>query len=165
MMVTEKEQVTNPEEEADGEEVESGGQEAEALKRELESREATIMRLEQALAAKDGEIADLNQSLDEAKKESVETERSLAQAVAAYKELVVAANPGVMDELITGETIEEVNESLKNARSLIERVRREMEEEAARTRVPAGSTQRMPVDLSSLSAREKIRYAIGGSPS
>ncbi len=163
-MVTEKEKVTDPEE-TDGEKVEDPGQEAEALKRELESREAAIMRLEQSLAAKDGELADLNESLDEAKKESIEIAKQMAQAVAAYKELVVVANPGIMDELITGETIEEVNESLKNARSLVERVRREMEAEAAKTRVPAGSTRRTPADLSSLSAREKIQYAIGGSSS
>jgi len=164
-MVTEKEQENAPEAGVDRNEVDSSGQEEETLKRELESREATIIRLEQALAAKDSEIADLNQSLDEAKKESIETAKQLAQAVAAYKELVMEANPGVMDKLINGETIEEVNESMKNARALIERVRQEMEAEAARTRVPAGAPQRMPVDLSTLSAREKIQYAIGGSPS
>jgi len=164
-MVTEKEQETNPEEESGRDEVDSPGQEEEALKRELESREATIIRLEQVLAAKDNEVADLNKSLDEAKKESVEIAKSLAQAVAAYKELVMEANPGVMDELISGETIEEVNESMKNARALIERVRQEIEAEAAKTRVPAGAPQRMPADLSALSAREKIQYAIGGSSS
>ena len=58
-----------------------------------------------------------------------------------------------------------MNESLKNARALMERVRQEMEAEAAKTRVPAGAPQRAPLDLSALSAREKIQYALGGSSS
>ena len=83
--------------------------------------------------------------------------------MATYKEIVVQANPGVLAEMITGDTIEEVNESLKNARAIMERVRQEMEAEAARTRIPAGAPQRAPLDLSALSAREKIQYAIRGS--
>jgi predicted RNase H-like nuclease (RuvC/YqgF family) len=165
MMVTEKEQGKNNEVEADGDESEKLERENESLKREVESRDATIMKLEQALAGKDGETADLKQSLDEAKQALEELGKALPQAVAAYKELVVEANPGVLAELITGETIEEVNESLKNARALMERVRQEIEAEAARTRVPAGAPQRTPLDLSALSAREKIQYAIGGSSS
>ncbi len=164
-MVTEKEQGKNNEVEADGDENEKLKQENESLTRELESRNATIMRLEQALASKDGETADLNRSLDEAKRALDELGKALPQAVAAYKELVVETNPGVLAELITGDSIEEVNESLKNARTLMERVRQEMEAEAAKTRVPAGAPQRAPLDLSALSAREKIQYAIGGSSS
>jgi len=78
---------------------------------------------------------------------------------------VVQANPGVLAELITGDTVEEVNESLKNAQVLVDRVRQEMEAEASKTRIPAGAPQRAPLDLSALSPREKIQYAIGGSSS
>lgn len=164
-MVTEKEKEKAAEVEGDGDELDALRQENESLTRELKSREATIIRLEQTLAAKDREIADLKQSLDEAKRALDELGKALPQAVAAYKELVVQANPGVLAELITGETIEEVNESLKNARALMERVRQEMEAEATKARVPAGSPQRVPLDLSSLSAREKIQYAISGGSS
>ena len=164
-MVTEKEQEKASEVESGGDELDSLKQENESLTRELESRHATIMRLEQALATKDSEIADLNQSLEEAKRALDELGKALPQAVAAYKELIVQANPGILAELITGDSIEEVNESLKNARALVDRVRQEMEAEAAKTRVPAGAPQRAPIDLSTLSAREKIQYAIGGSSS
>ncbi len=164
-MVTEKEQGKNNEVEADGDENENLEQGNESLTRELESRDATIIRLEQALATKDSEITALKQSLDDAEQTLDELGKALPQAVAAYKELVVQANPGILTELITGDSIEKVNESLKNARALMERVRQEMEAEAAKTRVPAGAPQRAPLDLSSLSAREKIQYAIGGSSS
>ena len=164
-MVTEKEKEKAAEVEGGGDELDALRQENESLSRELKSREATIIRLEQALADKDKEIADLKQSLEEVKRALDELGKALPQAVAAYKELVVQANPGVIAELITGETIEEVNESLKNARALMERVRQEMEAEAAKARVPSGSPQRTPLDLSSLSAREKIQYALGGGSS
>ncbi len=164
-MVTEKEKDNNAANVADGGELDDLKEENESLTRELKSREETIARLERALGAKDSEINDLNQSLDEAKRVLDELGKALPQAVAAYKELVVQANPGVLAELITGENIEEVNESLKNARALMERVRQEIEAEAARTRVPAGAPPRALIDLSSLSAREKIQYAIGGSSS
>ncbi len=65
--------------------------------------------------------------------------------------------------MITGDTIDEVDESVKKARAVMEKVRQEMETEAARTRVPYGSPPRSPQDLSGLSAREKIQYAIRGT--
>ena len=163
-MVTDKEREKADEVEATGEEPDLK-QENEALAREVKARDAAIIKLEQALAGKDSEIADLNQALNEAERKLVETGEALAQAVSSYKAMVVQANPGVLAELITGETVEEVNESLKNAQALVERVRQEMEAEASKTRIPAGSPQRAPLDLSALSPREKIQYAIGGSSS
>ncbi|MFH1648051.1 MAG: hypothetical protein ABID71_10320, partial [Chloroflexota bacterium] len=145
-MVTEKEQEKTEEVDGAGNEPEALRQENEALAREVKLREATVTRLEQALAAKDGEIADLQQSLQEARQALDELGKAMPQAVAAYRELIVQANPGLLAEPITGDTIEEVNESLKNARALMERVRQEMEAEAAKTRVPAGAPQRARMD-------------------
>ena len=163
-MVTEIEREEVDEVEATGDEIDLK-QENEALARELKSRDAAIIRLEQALAGKDSEITALEQALAEAERKLAEIGKALPQAVAAYKELVVQANPGVLAELITGDTVEEVNESLKNAQALVEKVRQEMEAEASKTRIPTGSPQRTPLDLSALSPREKIQYAIGGSSS
>jgi len=164
-MVTEEEQGNTDELEASGDELDRLGQEKEALLRELKSSNATIIRLQQELAGKDSEIDALKQALAEAERKLSELGKALPQAVAAYKELVIQANPGVLAELITGDTVEEVNESLKNAQALVDRVRQEMEAEASKTRVPAGAPQRVPLDLSTLSPREKIQYAIGGSSS
>jgi len=161
-MVTEKEQGNTDELEANGDEIERLKQDKEALTRELKSRDATIIRFEQTLAGKDSEIVALKQALDEAERKLADLGKALAQAVAGYKALVVQANPGVLAELITGDTVEEVNESLKNAQALVDRVRQEMEAEASKTRIPAGAPQRAPLDLSALSPREKIQYAIGG---
>jgi septal ring factor EnvC (AmiA/AmiB activator) len=162
MMVTEKEQEKTEDAEEAENRLEDLQQENEYLNRELKSKDATIIRLEQELTGKDNEIAALKQALGESRQTLDELGKALPEAVAAYKEMVVQANPGVLAELITGETIEEVDESMKNAQALVERVRQEMEAEASRTKVPAGAPQRTPLDLSGLSPREKIQYAIRG---
>jgi ABC-type transporter Mla subunit MlaD len=161
-MVTDKEQPTIAETHGE-DELTVLRRENEALAREIESRVENMARLERTLSEKDAELAGLKQSLDEAGRSLEDTGQALGRAVAAYKELVVQANPGLLAELITGDTIEAVDESLRQARALVERVRQEMEAEAARARVPLGSPQRAPLDLSGLSAREKIQYAIGSA--
>ena len=161
-MVTDQEQELIDELEALRKELEGLKQERESRAAELEAKNVSIVKLGQALAGKDAEIAALKQASTEAEGKVAELESALAQAVAGYKELVIETNPGVLAELITGNTVGEVNESLKNARALIERVKQEMNSEAAKTRVPASAPQRTPLDLSALSPREKIQYAIGG---
>jgi len=162
-MVTKKEPELIDELEAAKGQAEEMKQQKETLTRQLESRDAVITRLEKAFAAKDSELATLKQSFTEAEKKSVELEKALAQAVSSYRAMIVESNPGVLAELITGDTIDEVNESLKNARALIDKVKQEMEAEVSRTKVPAGAPQRAPLDLSVLSPRDKIQYAIGGN--
>ena len=114
------------------------------------------------MVSKDSEIAILKQAVAESDRKSAELNESLTQAVASYRAMVMEANPEVPDELLTGDTIDAINKSLGNARALIDRVKQGIEAEASRTRIPAGAPQRAPLDLSVLSPREKIQYAIGG---
>jgi len=162
-MATDQEKEQIGELEAVNRELEGLKQEKETLTRQLEDSNYTIAKFEQALASKESEAASLRQALTEAEKKLSEVTEALTQAVAGYKALVVEQYPGILSELITGNSIDEVNESLKNAQALIDRVRQEMEAEASKTRVPAGAPQRAPLDLSALSPREKIQYAIGGN--
>ncbi len=143
-------------------ELEELKQEKEALTKGLDSRNTIITRLEQNLASKDSEVIALKQAAAEAEKKLTEVNNALAQAVTSYKALVVKSNPGILAEMITGDTVDGVNTSLENAQVLINRVRQEMEAEASKTKIPAGAPQRAPLDLSALSPREKIQYAIGG---
>lgn len=159
-MVTEK----NPEMVDSQDEVEILKRQNEELIRELKDRDATILKLEQERADRDSEIAALKQAMKDTEDRINEINDNLAQAVAAYKERVIQGNPGVPADMIAGETVEEIDESLEKALVLIEKVRQEIEAEASKMRIPGGAPQRKPIDLSGLSAREKIRYAIGGSP-
>jgi len=126
--------------------------EVKALQDELEAlkaeKETLAGELEMAVAEKDKKLGSLNDSL--------------SQAVTKYKAVVIKSNPEVPDELISGDTIEAIEQSVENAKTLIGRVRQRLEAETAATKVPAGAPQRTPIDLGALSPREKIQYAIGG---
>jgi hypothetical protein len=119
-----------------------------ALQKEIEAGKAVIAEMKNNLVQKESEIAALN--------------KSLTAAVGAYRGVVVQGNPGVLAELINGDSVETINTSLQSARAVMARARQEVEAEAARVRVPAGAPQRAPQDFSSLTAREKIRIGIKG---
>ena len=145
-----------------GEELDSLKAEKATLVSELETKNTRITELEMVDSEKDSEIATLKQTVVDDNQKLEALNEDLSQAVASYKTLVVKANPGVIEELITGNTITEVSQSLENARNLISKVRGGIEQEIASGRVPAGAPQRTAPDLSALSPREKIQYAIGG---
>ena len=134
---------------------------------DLETKAAAITELElsesslrQTIATKDSEIVTLKQGTVESDVIVSEAKQSLANAVSAYKTAVAQANPAVPGELITGDTIEAVDQSLESSKSLVSTVRASIEAEIASGKVPAGAPPRTPPDLESLSPREKINYAI-----
>ncbi|MHB8105682.1 MAG: hypothetical protein ACYDG5_09145 [Dehalococcoidales bacterium] len=136
--------------------------ENESIKSELKTKESVIAGLAAGAAEKDTEIAALKQSLADTEKSLEVTKNTLEGAVAAYKEFVIQANPGLVAEMIKGDNIEAIDESVKSAQALVEKVKQQVAAESARVRVPAGAPQRTPLDLSALSSREKIRYAMEG---
>ncbi len=137
-------------------------QERERLNGELRDRETTIQELRETLTARDTEISELRQTIAESEQKLAQINDLLSRAVASYRELTAALHPEIPPELITGDSVEAVDESVKSAQALVEKVKRGIEAETLKTRVPAGAPQRTPPDLSVLSPREKIEYAIGG---
>ena len=129
---------------------------------ELTKANARLIELEQVVASRDSEIATLKQAEAESGEKLTTLSNSLAESVATYKTMVVQANPEVIEELITGDTIESINESLGKAKTLVSKVRQGLETEISLAKVPAGAPERTSPDLSALSPREKIQYAIGG---
>ena len=157
--------MTDEEIQALQDELQSRRGEVEDLKAELATRDTRITELEATVAEKDEELDLANAHIAEVERAAAEAEGKLAdlnsalsQAVSSYRVLVVKSNPGVLEELITGETIEAIDESLENTKALIGRVRQELEVEIAAGKVPAGAPQRAPTDLTSLSPRGKIQY-------
>jgi uncharacterized coiled-coil protein SlyX len=129
---------------------------------ELEQVRSRVIELEALVAQKDEELAKTNARVSELELVVAESDERLAQAVSSYKALVVKLNPGVLEELIVGDTIEDINASLERAETIVGKVRQGLEVEMASARVPAGAPERTPPDLSALSPSEKIQYAIGG---
>ncbi len=111
---------------------------------------------------RDSEIATLKQAVAESNDNLNKLDESLKQAIASYKALVIQSNPDIPEELVTGDSIEAIDNSLASARELISKVRKGVEAEISLARVPAGAPERTAPDLSALSPREKIQYAIGG---
>lgn len=85
----------------------------------------------------------------------------LATAVAKYRALALASSPDIPEELVQGDTVEEVEASLLQARQIVERVKHQLEVQRTKERVPAGTPLRTGVNLSALPPREKIAYALG----
>ncbi len=134
----------------------------EGLLGQIQERDQRIAGLEQAAGDREKELSGLKEAASTLEKRLADNGKELAQSVSAYRALIIELNPGMLAELITGNTVSEVNESLKSARALVERVRRELEEKASVAKVPSGAPRRSSPDLSALSAREKIHMAIGG---
>ena len=128
----------------------------------LAERDGQINALEQAVSQKDSRIAELEQSAAAAADRQQKLEESLRQVAAVYRSAVISANPEIPEELICGETAEAIGESLAGARKLVSRVRQGLEAGAMQSRFPGGAPVRTAPDTSALSAREKIKYAIGG---
>ncbi|MFC1937412.1 hypothetical protein ACFLWY_02485 [Chloroflexota bacterium] len=120
-----------------------------------ELEDSRVAELKAMVAQKDEELTRANARVNE-------LEEGMARAVARYRATVVRSYPEVPEELVSGDTIESIDESLVSAKTLVGKVRRGLEAEVASSKVPAGAPQRTPPDLSALSPREKIQYAVGG---
>ena len=114
-----------------------------------------IAALERLVAEKESRIAELEARLTVVSDE-------LSQSVASYRHTVIRLNPEVPEDLISGESVAVLEQSLAQAKGLVNRVKQGLEAEIKLARVPAGAPPRLPPDLSSLSSREKIQYSIGG---
>jgi len=109
---------------------------------------------------KDTEISRLTERTEELVGKVAGLSEALSRAVSSYKAMVVRANPDIIEELISGDTIESIDESLTRGKELVSKVKQGMETAVSREKVPAGAPERTLPDLSTLSAREKIHYAI-----
>jgi hypothetical protein len=86
---------------------------------------------------------------------------ALDEAVAAYRRAVLAADPGLPPELVSGSSIAAIDTAVEAARATVAKVRERVLAEAAKA-VPAGAPGRTPPDLDSLTPREKIVLGIKG---
>jgi predicted nucleic acid-binding Zn-ribbon protein len=144
------------------EELEKLRQEKAALNGELVTRDTRLNEIQQALTAKDGELVVLRQNVAELKTQIGSMSENLGRAVTGYQKLAIKANPEIPSELIIGETVEAIENAVASACKLVGKVKDKLAAAQTQARVPAGAPQRTPPDLSVLSPREKIQYAIGG---
>ena len=108
-----------------------------------------IERLTTLVTEKDSEISGLKQQVE--------------IAVSRYRDALIAGAPDLPEELVRGNTIEELARSVESAKKIVEKVASRIEARAPEARVPSGAPARRPADVSGLSPREKILYAINKS--
>ena len=106
------------------------------------------------------ELAELRSALEQRDLEIQSLQDRIASATARYREALLAAAPDIPEELVVGESPEEVDASLAGARQMVERVRGRIESQIAGERVPSGAPVRGAQEFSDMSSREKIAYAL-----
>jgi len=139
----------------------------EAIKAQLAEEKEAKTAAEASLAEKDARIAELEASLSEAQQgseaaaaELVQVKEAHAQAVAKYLDAVRLANPIVPQDIITGDTIEDIDASLEKATTIAGAVKASLEAQAREAKVPAGAPTRGEISVEGLSPREKIAAGI-----
>ena len=154
--------------------------ELETIKAQLEEEKALRAAVELALDEKDARIAqleaDINQVTETLNGKTAEMEEAatrlsnvssvLTDAVSKYLEVTRTSNPTVPPDIITGNTIEEIDQSIEQGKSIVATVRETIETEVAAGIVPAGAPVRGEIGLEGMTAREKISAGIkpkGGS--
>ncbi len=109
---------------------------------ELAKANARLKELEQVVAGKESEIATLKQAKYGLEEKLTTLSHSLIEAVASYRGMVVEANSEVIEELVTGDTIESINESLVKAKALVNKVRQGVEAEIPIDQGSGGSSRK-----------------------
>jgi oligoendopeptidase F len=137
-------------------------------------REAQAVHLEETLAQLQEQQSQLSASLNEtqahlatrdeemaALREQAETlQASVKAAASKYRGALLASQPDVPPDLVSGETVEEVDQQLEAALRMITQLRGHLESQAQAVRVPTGAPARRAPDLSALSPAEKIVHGL-----
>jgi uncharacterized coiled-coil protein SlyX len=100
----------NQEKEPDGRELD--GSRAAELEEQLAEKDSRLSELEQALAERDGQISTLKRSVAELETQMNGLKDGQSQAIASYRALVIKSNPDLPEELISGDSVEEIDKSL-----------------------------------------------------
>lgn len=81
-------------------------------------------------------------------------------AVQRYREVVLEREPPLPADLVTGDSIVEVDAAVERARQTVAQVRQHLDQQAQALRVSAGAPARGSPDVSELSSAEKIRLGL-----
>jgi hypothetical protein len=126
---------------------------AEARAAEAYAESAALREALRAAAGEASAAAALRDEIDAA----AQRERD---AATRYRDLVLRTEPTLPAELIAGDSIDAVEQSLEAARDVVDRVRQQIEQQARTARVPAGAPVRSSPDVSAMTAEQKIRHGL-----
>ena len=123
----------------------------------LESQLADV-RAELSLASADAQARD--QALASANERADALEGRVRGAAERYRALALELSPELPEELVAGESVEEIEEALQRARETVAKVRGHIESQALAGRVPVGAPVRSGPDFAALSPAQKIQHGL-----
>ena len=129
----------------------------EARAAHVESKQA---ELQEELAQAHSEAEARDQELTGLREQAEALQEGVRSSAQRYRELALEHSPELPQELVVGETVEDVDQALQRARETVSKVRGHLESQAQAGRVPVGAPPRSAPDLSALSAEEKIRFGL-----
>ena len=108
---------------------------------------------EESIAAQTIELEDLRATVGEA-------QSATREAVQRVRQSILDREPDLPHELVTGETVADLDSALTAARQTVAQVRQHLEQQAQSLRVPAGAPVRTGTDSGPLTPGEKIRAGL-----
>ena len=126
---------------------------AASLRAQLTSAQAEASQAQAAAAQRDDDLETLRQALDA-------TAAEARAAANRYRELLMASEPDLPAELVTGDSVAELDEAAVRARHTVAQVRQHLEQQAQTLRIPAGAPARGAPDVSAMTPAEKIRLGL-----
>ena len=129
------------------------------LREELEAVRTESARLAERLADREAWTVEMETAAAGLRRDLEAAHAERRAALARYRETLLAGSPELPAELVTGDTLDQIDAAVQTTRDLVARVREHVGADTART-VPAGSPPRRGPDLGAMSAAEKIRYGI-----
>lgn len=131
----------------------------ETLREEVAALRAQAERMAERLADREARAAELEEALARLREELHRAHSGRREAVQRYRAALLAQSPELPTDLVTGETVEEVEAAVQRAREIVDHVRERLAADTGHA-VPAGSPPRRPPDLDALSPAELIRLGL-----
>lgn len=135
--------------------------EAEGSRHELERRTEEQAAAERGAAELAGENESLKSRLADSNAQRSSLLTGQDEALAAYRDMVLKAEPALPPALISGGTLHELNTSIQAARDVVAHVQGQIQSSNASSRMPAGAPMRTTgPDPAAMTRTEKILYGI-----
>lgn len=132
---------------------------AEAEARES-TRNAETAELRRQIASYEDSLATQTVELEDLRGAVGEAQSATREAVQRVRQSILEREADLPEDLVSGETVAELDEAVAQARQTVAQVRHHMEQQAQSVRVPAGAPIRGTSDVSAMTAGEKIRAGL-----
>jgi hypothetical protein len=136
-------------------------QDAEDARHDLETRAAQSAESERRAAQLGEENESLKNQLTDSHNQRTSLITGQEEALKAYRDLVLQANPQLPPSLISGGSLNDINASVEAARGVVAHVQSAIESSNSNSKIPAGAPMRtVTPDAASMTPAEKIVYGI-----